>query len=146
LLGSMSHELQRAAGAWQAEWAVLADLLDVVHGAAASLVDCLSGLEVDAERMRANVDAAGDLLLAEALSTALRPALGRRTAQRLVTAACQEAIDQRRPLADVLDHTPEIPLSRKEIEAVLDPMSYLGVAEAFVERALAAHDERRNQP
>lgn len=146
LLGSMTHELQRAAGAWQAEWAVLADLLDVVHGAADALHDCLSGLEVDAERMRANVDAAGSLLLAEALSTALRPVLGRRPAQQLVATASRQAVDEAVPLADVLARMPEVSLSRKEIEAVLDPTRYLGAAEAFVERALAAHDERRNRP
>lgn len=90
LLGSMAHELQRAAGAWQAEWATLADLLDVVHGAASSLADCLSGLEVDVERMRTNLDAA---------SARWQPAA-----------------------------------------------AHLGAAEAFVERALAAHDERRDRP
>ena len=146
LLGAMPHELQRAAGAWQAEWAALADLLDVVHGAAESLRECLSGLEVDAERMRANVDASGSRLLAEALSTALQPTLGRRMAQRLVTAASEEAVATGVPLADVLAGRPEVSLSRKEIEAVLDPMGYLGAAEAFVERALAVHDERRNRP
>jgi 3-carboxy-cis,cis-muconate cycloisomerase len=146
LLGAMLHELQRAAGAWQAEWAALVDLLDVVHGAAESLRECLSGLEVDAERMRANVDASGSRLLAEALSTALRPTLGRRMAQRLVTAASEEAVAGGVPLADVLAGRPEVSLSRKEIEAVLDPMGYLGAAEAFVERALAVHDERRNRP
>lgn len=146
LLGAMAHELQRAAGAWQAEWTTLTDLLQVVHGAADSLRECLSGLEVDAERMRANIDAAGSGLLAEALSTALRPALGRRMAQRLVTEAGQEAVASGVPIAGMLARRPEISLSRKEIESFLDPAEYLGAAEAFVERALAAHDERRNRP
>ncbi|GAB3418496.1 class-II fumarase/aspartase family protein [Flindersiella endophytica] len=145
LLSAMPHELQRAAGAWQAEWGPLDDLLQVVHGAADSLRECLSGLEVDTERMRANVDAGGSRLLAEALSTGLRPVLGRRMAQRLVTAAGQEAVATGVPVASVLAGRPEISLSRGEIEALQDPMGYLGAAEAFVDRALAAHDERRNR-
>jgi 3-carboxy-cis,cis-muconate cycloisomerase len=54
LLGDV-HEHERAAGAWQAEWRALTDALALTGGAAASLRDALDGLEVDAERMRANI-------------------------------------------------------------------------------------------
>lgn len=46
------HELQRAAGAWHAEWPALRSLLSVVGGAASRLRDSLTGLEVDAGAMR----------------------------------------------------------------------------------------------
>jgi 3-carboxy-cis,cis-muconate cycloisomerase len=54
LLGDV-HEHERAAGAWQAEWRALTDALALTGGAAASLREALEGLEVDAERMRANI-------------------------------------------------------------------------------------------
>jgi 3-carboxy-cis,cis-muconate cycloisomerase len=60
LLGSMAQEHERAAGAWHAEWEPLGDLLRVVAGAAGRLREALDGLEVDADRMLANVDAALD--------------------------------------------------------------------------------------
>ena len=56
LLASMEHEHERAAGAWHAEWPALRSLLSFAGSAAAWLRDCLENLEVDVERMRANVD------------------------------------------------------------------------------------------
>jgi 3-carboxy-cis,cis-muconate cycloisomerase len=55
LTASGDHELQRAAGAWQAEWNALSELLALGGGAVAAVRECLEGLEVDAERMRANM-------------------------------------------------------------------------------------------
>jgi 3-carboxy-cis,cis-muconate cycloisomerase len=55
LLAAMVQEHERAAGAWHSEWRPLCDLLVVVGSAAAWLRESLEGLEVDAERMRANL-------------------------------------------------------------------------------------------
>ena len=49
------HEHERAAGAWQAEWSALSDALALTGGAASWMRETLEGLEVDAERMRANL-------------------------------------------------------------------------------------------
>ena len=49
------YELQRAAGAWQAEWTALSEALALTGGAAAAIRECLESLEVDSERMRANM-------------------------------------------------------------------------------------------
>ena len=56
LLEAMAGEHERAAGAWHSEWAALSDALAHTGGAAWSLHEALSGLEVDAERMRANLE------------------------------------------------------------------------------------------
>jgi 3-carboxy-cis,cis-muconate cycloisomerase len=47
----MDHELQRAAGAWHAEWPALQELLRYTGGAAARTAECLGGLVVDPEAM-----------------------------------------------------------------------------------------------
>jgi 3-carboxy-cis,cis-muconate cycloisomerase len=49
------HEHERAAGAWHAEWKALSDVLALSGGAAWWMRETLAGLEVDAERMRANL-------------------------------------------------------------------------------------------
>jgi len=49
------HELERAAGAWHAEWNALSEALAFAGGAAAAIRDCLDGLDVDVDRMRANM-------------------------------------------------------------------------------------------
>ena len=57
------HEHERAAGGWHAEWHPLRELFVAVGSAAAWLADCLTHLEVDPERMRANVGADLEKLL-----------------------------------------------------------------------------------
>jgi 3-carboxy-cis,cis-muconate cycloisomerase len=58
----LQHELERAAGAWHAEWDALSGALALTGGAAAAIRGVLEGLHVDGERLRANM---GDELLAE---------------------------------------------------------------------------------
>jgi 3-carboxy-cis,cis-muconate cycloisomerase len=53
----VEHEHERAAGAWHAEWKALSDALAYTGGAAAAVRATLHGLEVDADRMGANLSA-----------------------------------------------------------------------------------------
>ena len=71
LLASMVGEHERAAGAWQAEWRPLTELLRLAGSAAAWTRDCLEHLEIDAERMAANL---ATLQRTYALDAAIPPA------------------------------------------------------------------------
>jgi 3-carboxy-cis,cis-muconate cycloisomerase len=51
MLASMEQEDERAAGAWQAEWGTISDLLTLTGSAAAWGRDLLEHLEVDAAAM-----------------------------------------------------------------------------------------------
>ena len=55
LLAAMPQEHERAAGAWHAEWAALSGALAFAAGAADGARRALAGLEVNPERMRANL-------------------------------------------------------------------------------------------
>jgi 3-carboxy-cis,cis-muconate cycloisomerase len=57
-LAAMEQEHERAAGAWQAEWGTYRELLVLTGSGAAWTRELLENLEVDAERMRANLAAA----------------------------------------------------------------------------------------
>jgi 3-carboxy-cis,cis-muconate cycloisomerase len=81
------HEHERAAGSWHAEWTPLRALLVAAISAAAWLRESVSGLEVDAERMRANIH---ELTLAEQAATALADETGRERANELVAEAARE--------------------------------------------------------
>jgi 3-carboxy-cis,cis-muconate cycloisomerase len=61
MLAAMEQELERAAGAWQAEWATLTELLRLSGSAAAWTRDLLERLEVDAAAMAATAGASPDL-------------------------------------------------------------------------------------
>jgi 3-carboxy-cis,cis-muconate cycloisomerase len=134
MLGAMLQEHERAAGAWHAEWETLIDLLRLVGGAAARTRDLVNGLHVDRERMRANLDLTGGLVMAEAVAARLAPQLGRIEANDLVAELCREAAH--RPLRTVLLADPRVTLSEKDIDEALDPANHLGAASAFIDRAL----------
>jgi 3-carboxy-cis,cis-muconate cycloisomerase len=68
ILACMEQEHERAAGAWQAEWGVHAELIGVVGSAAAWAREMLEQLEVDPERMLENLRRLADAGVAEARS------------------------------------------------------------------------------
>lgn len=144
MLAAMPGEQERAAGAWQAEAETLSELLRLTGSAAAAVRALLEGLEVDRERMRANLELTEGLLMAEALTTALTGELGRAAAHEHVSAASRRALDEGRPLLEVAAAVPEIAaaLGEQGVAAALDPGAYLGSAGELVDRALAAHRER----
>jgi 3-carboxy-cis,cis-muconate cycloisomerase len=68
LLAGGEHELQRAAGAWQAEWPALSAALAFAGGAAVAARRSLEGLEIHSDRMAANATGLdGDIGSAEAV-------------------------------------------------------------------------------
>jgi 3-carboxy-cis,cis-muconate cycloisomerase len=56
LLGAMPQQHERALGAWQAELAEWPQLLMSAHGSVRAMAGALPGLQVDAARMRANIE------------------------------------------------------------------------------------------
>jgi 3-carboxy-cis,cis-muconate cycloisomerase len=145
LLAAMAQEQERAAGAWHAEWEPQAELLRLVGGAAARARELLEGLEVDPERMRANLEVTGGLLLTERVAAALADAQGRVAANDLVQRLAGAAAGSGRPLREVLvaDPTVRQHLDEAAVDRLLDPEGYLGAASQLVDRALDSHRDRQ---
>ena len=143
LLAAMVQEHERGLGGWQVEWDVLPDLVLVTAGGVRATADALESLSVDPDRMRANLDASGGALLAEAVAMALAESVGKHEAHACVAAACRRAAEKGRPLADVLAEAPAVGrhLDRARIDELLSPDNYLGVSRGFIERALAGIDD-----
>jgi len=141
MLAAMGQEHERGAGTWQSEWETLPALLRLTGSASALVRELLTGLEVDAEKMRADVDMTGGLVMSESVAAALAPAIGRAEAQGLVERAARQSVDGGRPFRDVLLETPAVAdsLGSNGLDAALDPASYLGVTAELIDRALAAH-------
>jgi 3-carboxy-cis,cis-muconate cycloisomerase len=138
---AMVQEHERAAGAWQAEWETFSQLLRLVGAEAAWAREMLEALEVDPARMRSNLEAAGDLVMAESVATALSPRLGRGPAHDLVETAARRAAEGGRSLREALGEMPDAAdLGAGGLDAALAPEAYLGVASELVERALEAHE------
>src|SRR6202045_720291 len=136
---------ERSAGPWHAEWPTLPTLLLVSSGALAAIVDIAEGLEVDAARMRANLDMTGGLIMAEAVAMALAEKIGKEAAHHLVEAASKKAVAEKKRLRVVLSGNAKVPahLSADRLEKLFEPMAYQGVSQALIDRLLASLDEKQ---
>lgn len=141
MLAAMPQEHERSLGLWHAEWETLPELCCLVSGALAQALIAVPGLEIDAERMRGNLERTRGLVMAEAVSIALAQRVGREKAHHLVERCCREAVAEGRHLRGVLGETPEVraELNDAELDRLLDPACYLGQARRWVERTLAEH-------
>jgi 3-carboxy-cis,cis-muconate cycloisomerase len=101
LLACMAQEHERGLGNWQAELAEWAGLFVAAHGGLAALADAAEGLEVDARRMRANIDAQHGLVHAEALAARLARDLGKARAHALIEQCSRAALREGRGLREV---------------------------------------------
>ncbi len=147
LASAAEQELQRAAGAWHAEWLPLTRLLSLTTSASEWATRLLSGLRVNAAKMEVNLGLTHGLPLAEQVSGLLAPKLGRLKAHSLIEKASARALADGVSLAEALCSDEEgraqlaaSNISRSQLEAALDPAAYLGSTAAFVAAALSAHD------
>jgi 3-carboxy-cis,cis-muconate cycloisomerase len=146
LVSNSEHELQRAAGAWHAEWEPLAALLRLTGSASSWAAELLPGLVVDASRMAANLAATKGLPLAEHVSSLLAGVLGGAQAHDLVAEAGTRAVGAGLPLRDVLLAVPKLEerlsaagITAEQIDSALEPAGYLGATDDFITAALEAH-------
>ena len=72
LLDAMVEDHERATGPWEIEWITLPAIFTFAGGALAQTCFVLEGIEVHAERMRANLDATRGLIVSEAVMMGAR--------------------------------------------------------------------------
>jgi len=139
MLSSMVQEQQRGLGGWQAEWETLPEIVRLSGGALHHVAEMMPGLQVDAARMRQNLDATHGLIFAEAVTMALGERLGKMPAHLLVETACKKARTEKRHLKDVLREEQGLRgyLTSADLDSLFDVRNYLGNAEEFVQRVLA---------
>lgn len=143
ILAALEQEHERAAGAWQAEWTAIPNLFRFTASAVERVRLALDNLQIDPARMSVNLALTNGLIMAEALTMALAPHLGKSEAHRLVQALCEQAVHsgihlRQAALAEARVCTI---LTVTQIDQALDPGSYLGSTAAFIDRALTSYQE-----
>src|SRR6195256_3038858 len=135
---------ERSAGPWHAEWPTLPMLQLVTSGALAAIVDIAEGLEVDAARMRVNLEATGGLIMAEAVTMALAEKVGKSEAHHLVEAASKQAVIGKKHLRDVLTADPGVSahLGADQLTKLFEPTAYQGASQTLIDRLLASLEEK----
>ena len=133
-LRAMTGRHERAAGEWQMEWDSLPLLVAYTGSAVARCGDLVGGLGVDAERMAANLEVDGGLIMAEALMMQLAPRLGRQEAHDIVYDLSARARAAGTSLVEAARaYAAERGLGE---DLHLEPADYLGEAEATVTTAV----------
>jgi 3-carboxy-cis,cis-muconate cycloisomerase len=142
IFAAQVQDHERSAGPWHAEWPTLPTLLLVTSGALAAMVDIAEGLEVDVARMRANLDATGGLIMAEAVTFALAEKIGKSEAHHLVETASKKAVAEKKHLRGVVTKDPKIAahLGADQLTKLFEPMAYQGVSQTLIDRLLASLD------
>jgi 3-carboxy-cis,cis-muconate cycloisomerase len=143
VLSAMHQEHERSAGGWQTEWTAIPDAFRHTVRAATQLASSLSSLDVRADRMRSNLEAASGTLMSESLATAVAAHVGRPEAMRLVGDLSERALRERRSLGDAAraDSRLSAVLVSPAIDRALDPSAYLGNSDQLIDRALASWRE-----
>ncbi len=151
LLAAMVQEHERGLGNWQAELAESAGLYVAAHGALKALADVAGGLQVDAARMRGNIDALQGLVFAEAVAMRLAERIGRARAHAMLEHLSQQSVSTGRHLRDVTldalqaDEALRGVLTAAEIAALFEPAqaAQRAIALAAPQLDLLAEQARR---
>jgi adenylosuccinate lyase len=136
----MVHEHERDGRAWKTEWVVLPEACLLTGAALDFGCRLLDGLEVDADRMRANLQARGGYLLSEPVMRALADRIGKHAAHTVVYEATLAGLERGVDLETALLADPRITaqLGPDEIARCLEVQGALGAAPAFVDRVVAS--------
>ena len=139
LLEAMIEDHERATGPWEIEWITLPEIFMLTAGALAQTRFLVEGLQVNEQKMRENIFITKGLIMSEAVMMGLGDKMGRNYAHDVVYDICREVVKTGRPLIDLLEENDEIKkhAGRKELEKMVDPANYLGVAGEMVDRVLA---------
>src|SRR5262245_27180973 len=113
---------ERDGRGWKAEWVALPEVCLLTSASLRLGIACVEGLEVDADRMSANVAAAEGLLASERILGTLASRLGKHRAQAALQAALGAAARHGRSAIDALEAADL--MTRAEAEAaVADPIA-----------------------
>jgi len=140
LMEAMIQDHERASGPWQIEWLVLPDIFMLSAGALAQTRFLVEGLQINEKKMGENLTITKGLIMSEAVMMKLGDRMGRDHAHHHVADIGREAVKTGRPLIELLAEDKEISkyASRQDLEAMMNPANYLGVAGEMVDRVLKA--------
>lgn len=128
---------ERPDGAWHTEWPTLRELLRLALGATAHAAQLVAGLHIEPDAVARNLRATRGLIVSERLSIVLTPLIGADRLRELIAAA-----GRGQDLASLVRQLPEA--EALDVDALLDPAQYTGLAGEFVDEAVE-HDGTRQR-
>lgn len=144
MLRAMEAGHERSAGEWQIEWQALPMLCQAGAGALRAAAGIAEGLRVFPERMRANLDADGGRIMAEAYMIAMAAHVGRDRAHELLYLAVRRSRELDESLRQALQASVSPEVWATLADALPTPDQYLGLTSTVCTAALAEWAAVRN--
>ena len=144
IVESMVSENERDWGCYLSEWEAIPRACHMLGCALEKTKYILEHLIVYPKHMERNLFTQKGLMMSECVMMHLAGKLGRMTAHDIVYAACMQAYEEEIPLKDVLMRMPVVTdsFTEDEVDHMLDPHSYIGLAPEFADRVIAKWSEK----
>lgn len=122
-----------------AEWEFVPRSCHLLDAALEKSIDVLENLIVYPKAIEENLYKLRGLMLSESVMMHLGEKMGRLTAHEVIYETCMKAFAENTSMQDALMQNPKVIkyFSAAEIEAMLEPHKYIGLATTFVDRVLA---------
>ena len=135
LTDALFHEDERDAGLLRIELAAIPELVIYTGAILERMRFVVEGMEARPERMAANADMLGGLLLSERVMLALGEAIGKQTAHEVIYEVAMKSQEEDIPFRAALqaDERVSAHLDAAAIEELLDPAGYIGLAPEIVD-------------
>ncbi len=130
---ALIQEQERGTHGWQLEWIALPQMIALTASALAKAADISSGLAVNEDRMRENIQASRGTMMAEAIMMALAEEMLPEEAEVILKNATQVALAEGRPLIAVVKESTDVEL---DWDSLSDESEYLGSSQWFIDRSL----------
>ncbi|MFO8240248.1 MAG: lyase family protein [Dissulfuribacterales bacterium] len=136
MLENLMGEHERDWRTWGSEMKLIEE--SFIHSSALleiMLVE-IKNLVVNENKMKENLDILKGLMMSERVMMKLAEKLGRQTAHNILHDTAKDAFEQNLQFNEVLkknSHVSKV-LSAKEIDSLMDPMTYVGLAPKYIER------------
>jgi 3-carboxy-cis,cis-muconate cycloisomerase len=142
----VAHERDMSTTA--AEWLLIPQCFILLDGALSLAHRILADLQVDAERMTKNLALTAGGIVSEAVMYGLGWKMGRGEAHELTIKVARQAHAEHKALIDVMLANEEVSkhLSEAEMNELVNPQNYLGMAEAIVDKVISRVSRQVGKP
>jgi len=132
----MVGEHERDWRTWGAEMKIIEESFVMTGAAMQILKDELRRLKVNKERMKENLKILKGLMMSERVMMRLAQSVGRQTAHAIIHEDAMKSFELNKEFGNVLKTDPKVTvvLSDEEIDSLLDPSTYVGLAAKYVDR------------
>ena len=141
IVETMVSENERDWGCFLSEWEAIPRACHMLGCALEKTKNILEHLIVYPKHMERNLFAQKGLMMSECVMMHLAKKLGSMTAHEIVYKGCMQAYEQEISLKDVLMQISVVTenFSEDEVDHMLDPHTYIGLAPEFTDRVLAKY-------